>query len=94
MLNPYQDMLAERSLVTTPTDEGENWNFRWYLDPITNGMSKWYHFNVSVLAGTKLIAVHGWLSARDEDELLAQEQALEFIKKRYERFGLDEEDVD
>ena len=90
MLNPYQERLAERSMVIELSGNGENWSFRWYVDPISNGLAKWHQYHVYVSKG--YIAFHGLPMPRDEEEELAMNQAMAFVKKRYERFGSDEEE--
>lgn len=90
--NQYQLDLAERSLVIEPGEDGESWSFRWYVDPISNGLSKWYQFQAYVHEDG--IQMLGMLMPRDEEEMLAQEQAVQFIRERYERLGLDETDYE
>lgn len=92
MLNPYQEKLAERSLVVETDSSGETWSFRWYIDPISNGLAKWHQYHVHVSKG--YIAFYGLAMPRDDEEELAMNQAMEFVKKRYEGFGLDEEDTE
>lgn len=88
MRNPYQETLAERSMVTEPAGPGEYWEFRWYIDPISNGLSKWICITAHV--SEESVRMIGMPVARDEEEMLAQEQAYQFVKERYERIGLDE----
>ena len=88
MRNPYQETLAERSMVTEPAGDGEYWEFRWYIDPISNGLSKWIRLTAHV--SEESVRMIGMPVARDEEEMLAQEQAYQFVKERYERIGLDE----
>ena len=88
--NRYQEELAERSLVIEPDGDGETWNFRWYADPITKGLSKWTHYSVRISDG--FIAFHGLAMPRDEEEMIEMDRAMQFVKARYERVGLSEED--
>ena len=91
--NQYQENLAERSMFRESAGDGEYWDFRWYIDPISNGLSKWIHLRVHVSdeSGVRML---GMPIARDDEELLAQEQAVQFVKDRYERLGLDEENTE
>ena len=88
--NPYQDTLAERSLVIEPAEEGEYWTFHWYVDPLSYGLSKWHRFFAHVDPDGKVDMIGMWV-ATSEEESLAQEQAIAFAKARYERYGLDEQ---
>lgn len=87
--NPYQAALAERSLVVEAADKGEYWTFHWYVDPLSNGLSKWHRFVAHVHLDGR-VGMIGMTAATDEEEALAQEQAMAFAKARYERIGLDE----
>ncbi len=90
--NSYQEVLAERSMHTEPVGlggPGEYWEFKWYIDPLSNGLGKWIQLTAHVCEdlGVRMI---GMPVALDEEEMLAQEQAVRFVKDRYERYGLDE----
>ena len=87
--NPYQEELAERSLVVHEAENGEGWEFHWYVDPITNGLSKWHRFFAHVSLDGDVDMLGMWI-ALNEEERFAQEQAIQFVKDRYERYGLDE----
>jgi len=88
--NEYQLGLAEQSLVIDAAENGEVWSFRWYVDPISNGLAKWYQFQVYVHEdGIQMLGIS---PPRDEEEFFAQEQAARFVRERYERIGLDEPD--
>ncbi len=90
--NQYQETLAERSMIIEPDGEGENWSFRWYTDPISNGLAKWAQYSVHVSEG--YIAFHGMVMPRDEEEVVAMDEAIEFVKDRFRRVGLNEEDTE
>ncbi len=89
--NPYQKMLAERTLVEHPSTDGEDWEFTWFVDPISSGLSKRYPVRAHVYPDGNYI-LYSPLVPRDEEEALAQEQIATFITERYEEFGLHEED--
>lgn len=91
--NQYQEILAERSMDIEPAGPGEYWRFRWYIDPISNGLANWIQLtaHVSEDSGVRML---GMPVALSEEEMLAQEQAVQFAKDRYERLGLDEEDTE
>lgn len=91
MRNPYQERLAEHSLVSTPAGNGEYWDFTWFIDPITNGLANWLKFTAHVSEDG--VSMVGLRVALDEKEIGEQENAIQFIKERYERFGLNEEDM-
>ncbi len=90
--NQYQEILAERSMVIEPDGDGENWSFRWYADPISNGLSKWTQYNVRVSEG--YIEFYGMQMPRDEEEMVEMDRATQFVKARYGRVGLSEEDTE
>lgn len=90
--NQYQEDLAERTMVIEPDGDGELWHFRWYIDPISNGLSKWHQYHVFVSDG--YIAFHGLAMPRDEEEMLAMDQAMEFVKERFRKVGLSEENTE
>jgi uncharacterized protein (DUF1697 family) len=89
--NAYQEILAERSMVIEPAGPGEYWRFRWYIDPISNGLAKWIQLTAHV-SEEENVRMIGTPVALDMEESAAQEQAFQFIKERYERYGLTEED--
>ncbi len=91
--NQYQEILAERSLSIEQAEEGEYWTFHWYIDPISNGLSKWHRFFAHVYPDGKVDMIGMWV-ALDEEQSIAQEQAIQFAKDRYERLGLDEENTE
>ncbi len=91
--NPYQEALAERSLVIEHAEEGEYWTFHWYVDPILNGMAKWHRFVAHINPDGKVEMIGLWF-ALDEEQILAQEQALQFAQDRFQRVGLEEEELD
>lgn len=91
--NPYQETLAERSLSIEPAEEGEYWTFHWYVDPILNGMSKGHRFLAHVSPDGKVDMIGMWI-ALDEEQSLVQEQAIQFAKDRFQRVGLEEEEID
>ena len=88
--NHYQRSLAERSMVIEPSGDGEDWSFRWYVDPISNGLSKWQQYIVHVSEG--FIAYHGMVMPRNEEERIAMEQAMEFVKERLSTVGFEKEE--
>ncbi len=90
--NQYQEILAERSMVIEPNGSGENWSFRWYTDPISNGLSKWTQYNVRVSEG--YIECYAMQMPRDEEEMVEMDQAMQFVKARYGRVGLNAEDTE
>ncbi len=91
--NQYQEILAERSLVVHAAENGEGWEFHWYIDPITNGLSKLRRFFAHVSSEGEVNMLGMWLATNDEDSV-AQQQALQFVKDRYKRLGLNEEDTE
>jgi hypothetical protein len=91
ILTPYQKTLAERSLVTEPSEYGEYWEFRWYIDPLCNGLSKWVTITAHVSDEYGIRIIGGPLTI-DEEELSAQEQAAQFVEERYRRYGLAEQE--
>ena len=85
--NPYQETLAERSLVVHETGgDGEGWEFYWYEDPITNGLAKGHRFFAHV-SSDGFVRMIGMGVARYKGEMLAQEQAMRFARKRFEEVG-------
>ena len=90
MRNVYQETLAERSLVISPAYEGELWTFRWYVDPISNGLSKGFNIQAYVYPNGAVMVVG--LSKFKDEEVIAQQQAESFIKENYERLGFQEEE--
>ena len=70
--------------------DGEDWEFRWYIDPIANGMSKWIQVRAHVFSDGNVYCLDP--SPLEEEEAAAQENALRFVRERYEEFGLHEED--
>jgi hypothetical protein len=90
MYNHYQELLAERSMIVEPSGDGEDWSFRWYTDPISNGMSKWQQCIVHVSEG--FIAFHGMPLPRDEAEMVAMDQAMQFVKERLSRTVFEEKE--
>ncbi len=91
--NQYQEILAERSLVIHAAEDGEGWEFYWYIDPITNGLSKLRRFFAHVSFEGQVDMLGMWTATSDEDRI-AQQQAIQFVKDRYKRFGLNEEDTE
>ncbi len=87
--NPHQEVLAERSLVVHEAEDGEGWEFHWYEDPLTNGLTKWHRFFAHVSPDGEVRMI-GMPVALSEEEALAQEQAVAFVHARYKRNGLDE----
>ena len=87
--NPYQVQLAETSIRVSPSSEGEYWEFRWYIDPLSRGLSRWFDFNAHVSWDGEIQMI-GMSVPFDEDEDLAQEQAVRFVQERYNEFGIDE----
>ena len=81
--NPYQEALAERSLTIEAAGDGEYWEFRWYIDPLTNGLAKWLPITAYVSEGD--IRVLGGPVPRDMEELNEREKAVQFIKNRFEK---------
>jgi hypothetical protein len=75
-----------------PAGDGEYWEFRWYIDPISNGLGNWIRLIAHVSEdGVRMI---GMPVARSEEESVAQQEAVAYIKDRYERLGLDEENTE
>ncbi len=91
--NPYQETLAERSLLIEPAEEGEYWIFHWYVDPILNGLAKWHRFFAHVSPDGFVDMVGMWI-ATSEEEKIVQEQAIQFAKDRFKRVGLEKEELD
>jgi hypothetical protein len=90
--NHYQETLAERSLVVHETgDGGEGWEFYWYEDPITNGLAKGHRFFAHVSSDGFVSMIGMWV-ALNEGQRLAQEQAMQFAKKRFTEVGLEEKE--
>ncbi len=91
--NPYQEQLAERSLEVGPAEEGQYWTFYWYVNPISNGLSKGHRFFAHVYPEGRVDMIGMWIALNDEEKI-AQQQAIQFAKQRYERYGLNEEDLE
>lgn len=91
--NPHQENLAERSLEVNPAEEGEYWKFYWFMDPIVSGLAESYRFYAHVSPEGQVSMIGMWV-ATNERESLAQEQAIQFVKDRFERYGLDAEDTE
>lgn len=89
--NHYQEELAERSLFVEVMGDGELWKFRWYVDPIVNGLSRYYNFVGHVSEDGEAFLVRTYVPWAEEEQV-AEQQALEFLKERYERIGLDATD--
>lgn len=94
--NQYQKVLAERVMEIESVGfggPGEYWRFRWYIDPISNGLAKWIQLtaHVSEESGVRML---GMPVALSEEESLAQEQAVQFAKDRFKRVGLEKEEID
>jgi len=87
--NQYQESLAERSMVVEPNGDGEIWSFRWYADPIAKGLADWKQYTAHVSDG--YITFHGMTMPRNEAEMVEMDRAMQFVKARYERVGLDEQ---
>lgn len=91
--NQYQEVLAERSLVVHDASNGEGWEFYWYIDPITNGLSNSHRFFAHISFEGEVNMLGMWIALNDEEKI-AQQQAIQFVKQRYERYGLNEEDTE
>jgi hypothetical protein len=76
-------------MVIEPEEDGENWSFRWYADPISNGLSKWVQCNARVSEG--YIELYGMTMPRDEEEVVEMGRALQFVKARFRTIGLEAE---
>ncbi len=86
--NPYQVMLAERSLVVEEAEDGEYWNFRWYIDPFTNGLAKWEQFFVHISSEGDISVMGALIAPPDSDVGMMERDAVEFVRDRYAQFGL------
>jgi len=91
--NQHQENLAERSLVIESFGEGEAWTFYWYMDPIVKGLTESYRFHATVTPDGQ-VSMHGMWIALSERERLAQDQAIQFVKDRFGRVGLNEENTE
>jgi len=91
--NQHQENLAERSLEIHQSTDGEYWQFYWFMDPLSRGLSESYRFYAHVSPDGQVSMIGMWM-ATNERESLAQEQAIQFAKDRYERVGLSEEDTE
>jgi hypothetical protein len=87
--NIYQEKLAERSLVVEAAADGEYWTFHWYMNPLSNGLSRWHRISAHIYSNGD-IALHGMWMPKDEEEIFEFEQAMKFIKNRYKEVGFDE----
>ncbi len=94
MITPYQRTLAEVSLNVSPASDGngEVWYFYWYMDPLTRGLSESYRFSVHISFDGTISMLGMWIALNEREET-AQRQAIQFVKERYQRYGLEEREI-
>ncbi len=86
IINPFAQRLAEQSLDISPSDGGQFWKFMWAANPITTGVSDSTCITVHVSYNGVIDIVN------HIDDENTQIEIYDFVKARYERFGIDDEE--